>query len=115
MWSSETDLRGRTPRRGWRRATGFVADHSAAENRSRTALAHEGGPLMADPERCPNCGSERPARAPQGMCPRCLLRQALDCDAPGPSGDDGPAATPGVPLGAGGPSVLATIAATAGP
>jgi tetratricopeptide (TPR) repeat protein len=31
---------------------------------------------MADePNRCPHCGAERPVDAPEGLCPRCLLRQ----------------------------------------
>ena len=33
---------------------------------------------MAQPDRCPACGAERPANAPQGACPRCLLRLGLD-------------------------------------
>ena len=70
---------------------------------------------MADPEHCPNCGSERPARAPQGLCPRCLLQQALDGDSLGLSHDGGPAATLIPPPGAGGASVLAPIAAAVGP
>jgi eukaryotic-like serine/threonine-protein kinase len=32
----------------------------------------------AAPDRCPSCGAERPADAPRGHCPRCLLRQGLD-------------------------------------
>ena len=32
-----------------------------------------GGPSMADARTCPDCGSELPARAPEGLCPRCLL------------------------------------------
>ena len=26
---------------------------------------------MADANRCPNCGAEQPANAPEGLCPRC--------------------------------------------
>ena len=70
---------------------------------------------MADPERCPNCGSERPARAPQGLCPRCLLEQALDGDSLGLSHDVGQAASFERPPGVGGASVLAPIAAAVGP
>ena len=33
---------------------------------------------MADANRCPNCGAERPANAPEGLCPRCLMRQAQE-------------------------------------
>jgi predicted Ser/Thr protein kinase len=29
---------------------------------------------MADADRCPNCGAERPINAPEGLCPRCLMR-----------------------------------------
>jgi serine/threonine protein kinase len=32
---------------------------------------------MAERERCPNCKSELPVNAPQGLCPACLLRQGL--------------------------------------
>src|SRR5438876_859907 len=32
---------------------------------------------MADANRCLNCGAERPANAPEGLCPRCLMRNAL--------------------------------------
>ncbi len=30
--------------------------------------------------RCPTCGKDLPANAPDGICPRCLLRNALDGD-----------------------------------
>jgi predicted Ser/Thr protein kinase len=33
---------------------------------------------MADQKRCPGCGDERPADAPEGLCSRCLIRQATD-------------------------------------
>ena len=29
---------------------------------------------MTDTNRCPRCGAERPADAPGGLCPRCLLQ-----------------------------------------
>ena len=29
-------------------------------------------------DRCPSCGAARPANAPRGLCPRCLLRQGLE-------------------------------------
>jgi len=32
---------------------------------------------MADSQRCPNCGREMPAHAPQGLCPACLLGGVL--------------------------------------
>src|SRR5437762_3524003 len=47
---------------------------------------------MAEPERCPNCGNELPANAPQGLCPACLLRQGLDSKA-----TDSPSSTPPSP------------------
>jgi hypothetical protein len=37
---------------------------------------------MAEHELCPNCGSRLPVNAPQGLCPACLLRQALESDDP---------------------------------
>src|SRR4051794_8528133 len=37
---------------------------------------------MADENRCPNCGTERPASAPEGLCPRCLMGNALGEEAP---------------------------------
>src|SRR5262245_37391598 len=42
---------------------------------------------MAECNRCPNCGSELPLDAPQGLCPACLLRQGLDTEAPTPHGE----------------------------
>ena len=42
---------------------------------------------MADPDRCPICGAARPADAPEGLCPRCLMRNALGGDAGEPSGE----------------------------
>ena len=30
--------------------------------------------------RCPCCGEDLPANAPDGICPRCLLRNALEGD-----------------------------------
>ena len=42
----------------------------------------------ADPARCPSCGTERPANAPGGLCPRCVLRHAMESDS---SADDTPA------------------------
>src|SRR5689334_5034761 len=48
---------------------------------------------MAERERCPNCGSELPVNAPQGLCPACLLRQGLDTEAPALPPHDEPGAT----------------------
>ena len=53
---------------------------------------------MTDANRCPSCGAERPANSPEGLCPRCLMQQALDTDPP-------------ISAGA---SVLASLAATVG-
>ncbi len=44
---------------------------------------------MAERERCPNCGGEMPANAPQGLCPACLLQEGLARET-----TDLPAATP---------------------
>jgi tetratricopeptide (TPR) repeat protein len=42
---------------------------------------------MADADRCPNCGDLRPANAPEGLCPRCLLHFALgETPSPGATG-----------------------------
>src|SRR5262245_39734755 len=37
---------------------------------------------MAEHHGCPNCGSELPVSAPDGLCPACLLLQGLDTEAP---------------------------------
>ena len=37
---------------------------------------------MANENRCPNCGAERPASAPEGLCPRCLMGNALGEEMP---------------------------------
>jgi len=39
---------------------------------------------MAENERCPNCGAEMPANAPQGLCPACLFQQGLRSDVTDP-------------------------------
>ncbi len=36
---------------------------------------------MAEPARCPNCKHELPVNAPQGLCPMCLLAQAMESEA----------------------------------
>ncbi len=38
--------------------------------------------MAADATRCPSCGAERPANAPEGLCSRCLTRQATTGDRP---------------------------------
>ena len=35
---------------------------------------------MADDNPCPRCGARRPAAAPAGLCPQCLLRLGLGAD-----------------------------------
>ncbi len=72
----------------------------AARDRAQTPSPPErmGDPPMTDANRCPSCEAERPANSPEGLCPRCLMQQALDTDPP-------------VSAGA---SVLASLAATVG-
>src|SRR5262245_51307290 len=55
---------------------------------------------MAEPQRCPNCGREMPAHAPQGLCPACLLGGVLDSQEESQSLQGEPqstTATPGEP------------------
>ncbi len=97
------------PRRAWERArrdprdlygpAGFPVMLGMAK-RPRT-----GGPPMPDARTCPDCGSELPARAPEGLCPRCLLGAGLNSEAlsVGRGGDVGATMS----LGSGG--VLETI------
>ena len=49
---------------------------------------------MADRERCPNCGLEWPADAPRGLCPACLLQQALGIDDSSEPADEADASAP---------------------
>ncbi|MFO0891162.1 MAG: serine/threonine-protein kinase [Isosphaeraceae bacterium] len=63
------------------------------------------------PSLCPTCGAERPADAPLGHCPRCLLREGIG----GPSlalsrGGMGATVEPSGP-----PGVLETLAGSIGP
>jgi len=44
--------------------------------------------MADDANQCPICGAVRPANAPEGLCPRCAMRQAMTGDAPGPANDD---------------------------
>ena len=37
---------------------------------------------MAASNECPECEKARPADAPQGLCPRCLLNRGLEDDDP---------------------------------
>jgi len=45
---------------------------------------------MSEARRCPHCGSEMPAGAPEGVCPRCVLRLGW----PGSAAAGAPATTP---------------------
>jgi serine/threonine-protein kinase len=66
----------------------------------------------ASPDPCPACGAPRPADAPRGLCPRCLLQGGLDSQALSLSRAGEVGAT--VDL-SGHASVLETLAATVGP
>jgi eukaryotic-like serine/threonine-protein kinase len=51
---------------------------------------------MADANRCPSCGDQRPEDAPEGLCPRCLASQAVTGDTParlGTTAESGPQST----------------------
>ncbi len=65
---------------------------------------------MPDARTCSDCGSELPARAPEGLCPRCLLGAGLNSDTLSVSRSGDVGAT--MSLGSGG--VLETITATLG-
>jgi hypothetical protein len=59
---------------------------------------------MAEPQRCPTCGREMPAHAPQGLCPACLLGGVLNSQDESPSLLGEPksmAGTPGEPAATG--------------
>src|SRR5262249_29696539 len=45
-------------------------------------------PMADDANQCPICGAVRAANAPEGLCPRCALRQAMTDAAPGPANVD---------------------------
>ncbi len=47
---------------------------------------------MAEENRCPECGADLPANAPQGLCPQCLMKKGLPTDAGdgGRGGSEGP-------------------------
>src|SRR5205823_10215129 len=34
-------------------------------------------PAMTEAHACPDCGSELPADAPEGLCPQCLMQSGL--------------------------------------
>jgi serine/threonine-protein kinase len=64
-----------------------------------------------DPQLCPTCGAARPANAPGGHCPRCLLRDGLD----GASLSLSHPGELGATVDLGGSRVLETLAAAVGP
>ncbi len=49
---------------------------------------------MSDAHRCPQCGGELPADAPEGLCPECLLIARVETEAGPPSGPEPASATP---------------------
>ena len=44
--------------------------------------------MSADANRCPGCGAERPANAPEGLCPRCLMLRPMTGGTPVPADVD---------------------------
>ena len=51
---------------------------------------------MAESSRCPKCGGEFPADAPQGLCPQCLLKVGLETrEGPLPESEPAPTTRPG--------------------
>ena len=70
---------------------------------------------MPDARTCPDCGSALPPRAPEGLCPRCLLRAGLGGDSLALDRTGEVAATVELAAEAHGGGVLATIAASLGP
>ena len=42
---------------------------------------------MTETQRCTECGAELPADAPQGLCPQCLMKLAIDSASDGGSAD----------------------------
>ena len=45
---------------------------------------------MAEELRCPECGSNLTANAPEGLCPRCLIKMGLGGSADAPATLDKP-------------------------
>jgi len=41
---------------------------------------------MNEPSRCPQCDAELPVNAPEGLCPRCLMKQAMGTASPAAAG-----------------------------
>jgi len=54
---------------------------------------------MAEENKCPQCGAELPADAPQGLCPKCLMKLGLPTEA-GPDKADASEPTSDVPTSA---------------
>ncbi len=67
---------------------------------------------MPDVSPCPSCGYELPSHAPEGFCPRCLLRAETASEASSVGGAGEVGATNSVDTSRG--SVLKTLAATLG-
>ena len=49
---------------------------------------------MAETRQCPQCGAELPADAPEGVCPKCMLKLGLDSRPGAPSGPEPAETTP---------------------
>ena len=47
---------------------------------------------MAEPNKCPQCGSPLPSGAADGLCPACLLRRGLETNTVGFTAGEGPSA-----------------------
>ncbi len=50
--------------------------------------------MASEPNRCPSCGLELPANAPEGECPRCPTLRAMTGDPPAPADPDATTAPP---------------------
>ena len=58
--------------------------------------------MSPDANRCPGCGDLQPANAPEGLCPRCLMRQAMTGGTtPGPTDVNADATTAPAATGSG--------------
>ncbi len=69
---------------------------------------------MPEPRNCPNCGASLAARAPEGLCPRCLLGAGLGRESLTRSSRGEPAITMSAGPSGGARSVLVTIADAVG-
>src|SRR4029077_6577326 len=47
-------------------------------SRIQVRKEREGGAAMAESRRCPQCGMELPADAPEGLCPKCVLALGMN-------------------------------------